>query len=193
MKVRRGATRVILIGSRWAVKIPAADYSWGLRGWLANRSEWRQRRRTDVIRPIVSFAHLVVVFPAALEIGDDDEDRVGPWSSMAPSRYPDESRANSWGRFEDGWRLVDFDRCWDREDRGIVGGLYFARLERLARKWQLPAWWLPHEHPDAVLPPDARPAADGRPERENRPPMENRPPREAPSGETAPGAGPRPV
>jgi hypothetical protein len=124
--VRRGVTRVVFVGRRWAVKMPSVGYAWGVRGWLANRSEWRQRRRRGVARPVLTLGHVVLVMPVA--------ERIGRWDSVAGEG--DEAKPSSWGWFGDrGWLLVDFDRAWEQDDRGWVGGLYYGRQERLARRW----------------------------------------------------------
>lgn len=104
-----------------------------VRSWLANRSEWCQRDRPDVARPLLTLLHLVVVFPAA------DEVAVGrgvPWQARAHSHSHsgDEAKASSWGRFGHRWLLIDYDRAWE-SPRGFVGGRYYLHQERLARRW----------------------------------------------------------
>lgn len=153
MIVRRGVTRTVFVGPRWAVKVPRlqmdrpsgwravhSEIGWVVRGWLANRSEWRQRHRADVARPVLTFGHFAVVFPAAIEVGDDrlTDPGPGPWvgfEDIEDGRRRDELKPSSWGRFPDGWRIIDFDRAWDQNGRGIIGSLYFGNQERLARKW----------------------------------------------------------
>jgi hypothetical protein len=137
--VTTGVTRSVVLTPRWAIKLP-----WGLmhsiiRGWLANRSEWRQRDEPGVCRPIFTLAHLVLVMPRADEVGDDTD-----WDNLLPNSGPwdrfdldqgDSAKPSSWGRFGDEWVLIDFEKAWDVADRGWVGRLYYGRQERLARKW----------------------------------------------------------
>lgn len=142
MKVCRGVTRTVFVGRRWVVKVPRIHWSlspemgtapwWCFaRAWLANRSEWRQRDRTGVARPVLTFGHLAVVFPAAFRVAPDDGE-VGPWCDHSG----DEGKGSSWGYFPgEGWLLIDYDRAWEQDDRGLVGGIYYGRQERLARKW----------------------------------------------------------
>lgn len=103
-----------------------------VRGWLANRSEWQQRHRPDVARPIATFLHLAVVYPRADALAPSCDQ----WQrTMVTVGYrPEEAKPSSWGRFGGGWRLVDFDRAW-QYPRGWVGGLYYWNQERLGRKW----------------------------------------------------------
>lgn len=123
-----GVTRVVMLTRRWAIKVPQPDYF--LRGWLANQSEWHQRRRLDVEPPRVSVFHFILVSRRALQVGawdpdefvhDDDETRA------------DERKGSSWGLFPEGWRLVDFDRMWER--RSPLAKLYCWNEDRKARKW----------------------------------------------------------
>jgi hypothetical protein len=152
--VRRGVTRAVVVGRRWVVKFPRLQLfsrspetriahsrlGWATRGWLANRSEWRQRHRPDVAQPVLTLGHLAVVFPAAARVGGDDI--AGPWLDPH-GRRDDECKPDSWGLFPDGWRIIDFDHSWEEDDRGVVGRLYYGRQERLARQWGLPPWWKP--------------------------------------------------
>lgn len=153
METRCGVTRRVFLAGRWAVKVPRVHLvertpgahivhgwaGWALRGWLANRSEWRQRRRPDVARPVLTLAHVVLVFPRADEVGDDrTEDVPGPWSGhedIEDGRERDERKPSSWGRFAGQWLIIDFDRAWESADRGIIGGVWFGYQERQARKW----------------------------------------------------------
>lgn len=134
--VRQGTCRTVVLTDRWAFKLP-----WGLgrnpvRGWLANRSEWRQRDRLKVCRPRCTFAHLVLVMPRAICTGVDMWGADEELSEELESHFSsDERKASSWGLFEEGWLLVDYDRCYQAQDRGLVGRLYWGNQERLARKW----------------------------------------------------------
>lgn len=142
MHVARGVTRTVVVGRRWAVKIARPSWRlspemgltpWGtfIRSWLANRSEWRQRDRPGVARPVATVGHVLVVFPAARAVAV--EGLMGPWCDRADG---DEAKPSSWGHFPgEGWLLIDFDRCWEAADRGWVGGLYYRHQERLARRW----------------------------------------------------------
>lgn len=144
MEIRRGVTRTVIVGRRWAVKLPiglgmsfhglAGDL---VRGWLANQSEWRQRRRPGVARPRLTLLHLVLVMPAADWVGSDRFSVKGPWQSIDPADVGarDEAKPSSWGRFGDRWLLIDFDRAWERDGRGLVGRLYYGHQERSARRW----------------------------------------------------------
>jgi hypothetical protein len=123
-QVAHGVNRTVLLAGRWAFKLP-----WGLghvpvRGWLANRSDWRQRARPDVCRPLWT---LVLVMPRAEQLWSRDLDGY--------AYEGDETKANSWGRFGDHWLLIDYDRSWDAHDRGLIGRAYWGNQERLARKW----------------------------------------------------------
>lgn len=145
LSIKRGVTRTVVLTKRWAFKLPGGlGHAW-LRGWLANRSEWRQRNRPDVARPRLTLCHLVVVFPRAIHTGSD---RLDPIEQELPlwtqdGRYSaEEAKPSSWGAFDCPcgcgylrWMLVDFDRAWQQDSRGLVGSLYFGRQERMARKW----------------------------------------------------------
>lgn len=127
-------TRTVFVGRRWAMKVPTLRYRRNmLRGWLANRSEWRQRKRRDVARPVATLFHLVLVMPSAYCTGDQLQGKLeGPWFDRAG----DEAKPCSWGWFRDrGWRLVDYDAAWEPGDRGLVGGVYYWIQERRARRW----------------------------------------------------------
>lgn len=171
MKVKRnGVTRLVILTERWALKIPKVEkdsrfFLRGVRGWIANRSEWRQRNRPDVARPRFTFLHLVLVMPRARFTGAEweafapicigptvrDQVRAVPfwleddprWESTTEEDllHRDERKPCSWGWFgeHDGWKLIDFDRGWvhpdDGGDRGIIGGWYYGRQEKMARQW----------------------------------------------------------
>lgn len=129
LQVVHGTCRTVLLTGRWAVKFP-----WGLgrqpvRGWLANRSEWRQRYRANVCRPSLSLAHVALIMPRAERSAREGE------LSFCREDETDEQKSSSWGYFGDRWLLVDFDRSWETHDRGLIGRLYWGNQERLARKW----------------------------------------------------------
>lgn len=130
MHVAHGVTRTVLVTRRWAIKVPTTKYprNW-IRGYLANQSEWRQRDRPGVNRPLCTLAHLVVVHPAADVVGHREWGH-GPWVG----RDGDDAKPCSWGRFGGAWRLIDFDRAWV-DPRGIVGPAYYAIQEWRARRW----------------------------------------------------------
>ncbi len=134
MHVARGVTRSVLVTRRVAVKVPSVKNRRVLRGWLANRSEWKQRRRPDVARPLVTFGHVAVVFRAADAVPSERTWSMQRHVLIRDGYSREEAKASSWGRFGGAWRLIDFDRAW-HHPRGVVGGLYFGREERLARKW----------------------------------------------------------
>lgn len=142
-RVTTGVTRTVYVGRRWAFKVPRLDLA-GLRpgqhrvglvrGWLANRSEWRQRHRPDVARPVATLGHLVLVMPAADHVPPNDSP-----PPCAPAWWPgesaDEAKGSSWGLFGTEWKLIDFDRAWTEHDRGLVGRLYYAGQARKGRRW----------------------------------------------------------
>ena len=108
MKVRRGCTRTVLLVGRWAIKVPSIKYRRPIRGWLANRSEWRQRRRPDVFPPVLTICFVVQVY------------RRASWTARwQPEHCPfegysvEESKGESWGLYPGGgWKLIDYDRSW---------------------------------------------------------------------------------
>lgn len=128
MRRERGITRTVFVGRRWAVKVPSLHYRKPVRGWLANQSEWRQRHRRQVCRPVATLAHVALVMPAADRIGTASEH--GPWVGLEP----DEGKPSSWGRFGHRWLLVDYDRAWE-PPHGLVGAVYYGLQERRARRW----------------------------------------------------------
>lgn len=128
---RSGVTRTVIVTRRWAVKL-----AWGrcgpLRGWLANRSEWVRRDRPRVLAASFTLCHFITWYRRADEVGTwDPED--APQASMRRLRT-EERKGSSWGRFGGRWLLIDYDRAW-QDPRGWVGGWYYGRQERLARKW----------------------------------------------------------
>lgn len=134
MRRRRGVTRTVFVGRRWALKVPTVHYRRNfVRGWLANRSEWRQRKRRDVARPVATLFHFVLVMPAAKVTGADAA-HIWPYEPWV-DRAGDDAKPCSWGWFGDRWLLIDYDRAWEDSDRGIVGGIYYAIQERRAREW----------------------------------------------------------
>lgn len=124
--VRTGVTRTVVLIGAWALKVPKRTYL--VRGWLGNRSEWRQRNREGVASPVFTLAHVVLVMPRA--------ERTWPepyrWESTGDDG--DEGKGSSWGLFGVHWLLIDYDRYWEHP-RGLVGGVYLANQERLGRKW----------------------------------------------------------
>lgn len=129
--IRSGITRNVILTRHWAIKVPNS-YAWGVRGWLANRSEWRQRRRPDVNPPVFTLAYVVSVYRRAVTFTAFRETDPGPWQT----HQGDEAKPSSWGcPPASSWRLIDYDRAWAQEDRGWIGALYFGRQERLARRW----------------------------------------------------------
>lgn len=130
--VTTGVSRTVVLAGRWAFKVPSRRGGF-IRGWLANRSEWVQRDREGVARPVLTLGHVVLVMPRA--------ERTWPepyrWESYGDDG--DEGKGSSWGLFGEHWLLIDYDRYWEHP-RGLVGGLYVANQERLSRKWmKLPA------------------------------------------------------
>lgn len=141
MRTRHGITRTVFVFRTWVVKVPSWRHRSLVRGWLANRSEWRQRHKPNVCRPALTVFHMVVVYPRAHWVGVDSGRGSGPWVG----RDGDEGKASSWGRFRDRWLLIDFDAAWEHP-RGLVGGIYYWNQERLGRKWAQ----LPQQKPDLL-------------------------------------------
>lgn len=134
-RLGRGITRYVVGVGPYAIKLP-----WGygrsvLRGWLANRSEWRQRHCPDVNPPFLTLGHFVLVSRRAEQPISDEwwEANIRPW--LVRTYCAEESKPCSWGLTADGWRLIDFDRAWHADDRGLIGGVYYGRQERMARRW----------------------------------------------------------
>lgn len=119
-----GVTRWVLLVGPFAIKFPKH-----IRGWMANQSEWRQRRREGVNSPICTLFHFVTLYWRA--------EMVGRWHTDECPFYADsneERKGSSWGAVNGTWLLIDFDRAW-RNPRSLVGGLYYGKQERLSRKW----------------------------------------------------------
>lgn len=145
MIVRRGTNRTVVLAGEWAFKLPWGRGRSPVRGWLANRSEWRQRLRPDVCRARCTLGHVVLVMPRCvctaadmLEHGDQYPPSFALWvkALIGCPDDTDETKPCSWGWFGHRWLLIDFDRAYDEDDRGLVGGLYYWHQERLARRWE---------------------------------------------------------
>lgn len=145
MKIdQTGVTRLVLVGKRYVFKIVRPTRL--IRSWLANRSEWKLRHLPYVNSPIFSLFYFVSVYKTANELADCN-DWVIPFRMMIDwyenlsedeqewmnSPY-EEAKFTSWGLFDNGWRIIDYDRCW-QDPRGWVGSLYYGNEERKARKW----------------------------------------------------------
>lgn len=132
--VRSGITRTVLLVGRWAIKVPRLSYAYGVRGWLANRSECKQFARHGVNPPLTTLGHFATVYRRADRCLSEDEMRDRP-ELMNGDLWlgGDEDKASSWGWFGNELRLIDYDRAW-HHPRGIVGGLYFGHQERIARR-----------------------------------------------------------
>lgn len=133
-----GVTRTVILVDRWAIKIPKPSYQLGVHGWLANQSEWRQRRRPDVNPPLLTLFHFATAYRRADELA---ERQYGPKGNEWPTAhyaeqgyFGDEGKGSSWGRFDDRWLLIDYDR-WPLT-RGLVGRLYRAHRMRAHLKKQ---------------------------------------------------------
>lgn len=128
--IDEGVTRWVLCIGNVAIKFPK-----NLRGWLANESEWRQRKRSDVNRPYISILHFIIIYPRASEVGDwDPEDCPHDVSINIEHKSNEEKKGSSWGLFKDKWLLIDFDRAWERP-RSLIGFFYYYNQERLYKKW----------------------------------------------------------
>lgn len=145
--IARGVTRTVLLVGPVAVKFPGGygisdgphnmALSW-LRGWLANQSEWQQRHRPDVADVLFTFGHVALIMrrgkPVPLEAAGawDDVEAV----NLGRMGYSaEESKPSSWAEFNGDWKLIDFDRSWHQDQRGLIGRLYWGWQERLARQW----------------------------------------------------------
>lgn len=134
--VTTGVTRTVILTPRLAIKIAGRRGRYLVRGWLANRSEWKQWKRRDANEPGVSLFHLVTVSRRAELLGTDtdfDWDEVEAWASLC-GYQGDEVKLSSWGRVGGRWVLIDFDRSWEKP-YGLVGAIYQANQDRLGRKW----------------------------------------------------------
>lgn len=129
VEVRRGVTRTVYLWGRWAFKVPGGYGNHGLRGWLANRSEWRRRKGRRKCRPVATLLHFVLVMPRAERVAEFGEP--GPWDGK---HCGDARKASSWGRFGGEWLQLDYDLSWCQRDRGLVGALYYGMQERRARR-----------------------------------------------------------
>ncbi len=136
-----GVTRTAYAIGPWACKVPSWRHRYLLRGWLANRSEWKQRRRDDVVAPVLTVGYLVNVSPIVLtwprHLWGEWDEQIRPWLEFC-GYSAEEAKPSSWGLFNGRWSLIDFDRCW-AEPRGWVGGIYYWNQERLGRKWLKPS------------------------------------------------------
>lgn len=134
--VRTGVTRTVILTRSYAIKVPRSRdlryFGWFLRGWLANQSEWRQRSREGIARPVFTLFHFVTWYPRADEIGTWEPSQ-SDW--YAAENDKDEIKGSSWGKFGESWRIIDYDRSWHPDFRSRLGQLYFGRQERMARKW----------------------------------------------------------
>ena len=128
-----GITRTVLVTDNYAIKVPSLHHRLLVRGWLANRSEWKQSWRTDVHPPLYTLGHVVTVYRAALTL-DGLDSSTAPWQDIPPRYTGDEAKRSSWGVVAGRLALIDYDRAWE-DPRGIIGGVYYWRQERLARKW----------------------------------------------------------
>lgn len=131
--VKTGVSRNVILTERYAIKYPKPVFFWPfIRGWLANQSEWRQRKRRRVARPVFTLFHFFVWYPRAKYIG--------LWPSWDAPDFTygmseEERKGSSWGNFSfHEWKLIDFDRAWENP-RGVIGRVYYWRQERLGRKW----------------------------------------------------------
>lgn len=145
MRVERsGVTRLVLLVGPYAVKVPRWHnrrfWAGPLRGWLANRSEWKQRRRDGVNRPLLTLGHVAAVYRRAVAVGASDPERAPSFARRVVVDEDgerldcEESKGSSWGWFEDRWLLIDYDKAYE-PPRGVVGGVYYGRQERMARRW----------------------------------------------------------
>lgn len=139
----RGVTRVVILISRYAIKLPRRyDFFdvpsrfrlWWVRGWLANRSEWKQRRRGNVNPPLFTLGYLISIYRRA-----DSIPAYGWWDHLVYGQLVEilgweEAKADSWGLFGDEYKLIDYDKA-DEHPRGIVGDIYYGRQERWFKRW----------------------------------------------------------
>lgn len=133
MKVTRGVTRTVILTHKWAIKLPSLSYQWGIRGWIANQSEWAQRDRKDVCYPLLNLGNVVLVFLRARPAGLSE----GVLKMMGYTG--DEAKPSSWGKLDcvSGrcrHVLIDYDNS-EKDPRSRVGEWYWGKQEKLARKW----------------------------------------------------------
>lgn len=96
----RGVTRTVILTRKYAIKLPGGLSGSIVRGWLANRSEWRQRKRREVSRPIGTLFHFALLMSRADRVGLEGED--GPWMK----RRGDIRKPSSWGLFGTKWLRI---------------------------------------------------------------------------------------
>lgn len=141
----QGVTRTVWRVGSWAVKVPgglACKPGWRpvlwplVRGWLANRSEWQQRWRATVNRPVWTVGYVLQGYRVAelASLGDPEWHARRVFLEDLHLYSDEELKHTSWGKVDGHWVLLDFDRCWE-PPRGWVGGVYWWRQERLGRKW----------------------------------------------------------
>lgn len=114
-----GVTRWVVLFGPFAFKFPKH-----IGGWLANQSEWRQRRKDGVNSPIFTLFHCVTMYWRAEATGSWDTDEC-PF----PADRNEERKGSSWGSINGRWLLIDFDRAW-MNPRSLIGGWYYGRMER---------------------------------------------------------------
>lgn len=150
--IGKGITRTVFATKRYAIKFPGSYYKghgYGhfARGWLANQSEWKQRKREDVCHPVFTFFHFALIMPIAntdgQELYGDVYMRVENKKFVGyidPSdrdiKHADELKASSWGLFgigeDEQWLLLDYDRCYKLPRKGLINRLYWWNEERKA-------------------------------------------------------------
>ena len=142
-----GSTRHVYGLGRYAIKVPNLNprpTRWRgmfLRAVLANRSEWKQRHRPDVVSPLLTIFWIIQVYPKVRPIPEDE------WALWNECHRPklvaqgyryDEAKPSSWGRhtlapLNTQVILMDYDRCWD-EPMGWLGKYQEWRDEWINRR-----------------------------------------------------------
>lgn len=150
-----GSTRHVYGLHKWAIKVPNLNKRptrWRgmfLRGVLANRSEWKQRHRDDVVKPLFTFFWIAQVYPKVDLIPEfmwESWDLCHRPSLIDQGYRYDECKPSSWATVWSPWcgfpsnparavnlRLLDYDRCWD-EPMGILGKYQEWRDEWINRR-----------------------------------------------------------
>lgn len=136
-----GSTRHVYRIGKYAVKVPNLNKRptrWRgmfLRGVLANRSEWKQRKRHDVVRPLATLFWIIQVYPKVDPIPDiswNFWDKTVRKDLIEAGYSKEESKPSSWcfgpnipvlssrASLPPRYLLIDYDRCWD-EPMGWLG------------------------------------------------------------------------
>lgn len=157
---RSGITRVVLLTKRLAIKTPQVrnrtDFDRTginafVRGWLANRSEWKQRHRYGINPPLGTIGYVVNLYLRGDDLDPSNDHQEWQWDdekmdwsdewfaelATHANTYGfngDEFKPSSWKQFGGRWLLIDYDRAWAKP-RGLVGWWYYGLQKKNARRW----------------------------------------------------------